>query len=218
MGQSIGWCVGSCLNGCVNMSTYLHDKYNDWRYGDDDYSYWAEVPTAKVGQYTGAISDIHSAVLNRSTEDVVRILQQQPDAALQLNCSGETPLHAACKLGHLHVIRVLLEHISVSDVRSDVGSPLHSTLQSVRAGYMSVANGVLVVRALVAKGCHTDWTDRQGKTAVFLAAEHGAVDCLQALSDLGADLNLREHNKFSPLYIATIRGDLDCVHALLAQV
>ena len=71
---------------------------------------------------------------------------------MEVNKSGETALHAACRLGHLDVIKTILERSTVADVQSEIGSPLHSTIQGVRAGYMTVSNGVLVLGALVSKG------------------------------------------------------------------
>ena len=57
--------------------------------------------------------------------------------------------------------------------------------------------------------------DQNSKTVLLCAAEYGSPACMDLLIRAGASVNTMDHNCFSPLYMSTIRGDLNCVKLLL---
>lgn len=51
-----------------------------------------------------------------------------------------------------------------------------------------------------------------------MAAEYGHADAVKLLSDLGADLNLRDVHGFHPIYIAAFRGHVEIVRLLVSDL
>jgi ankyrin repeat protein len=54
-----------------------------------------------------------------------------------------------------------------------------------------------------------------GLTAVHCAAMHGRLACLRCLCDHRADVNVCDARGFSPLYMAAVQGNAQCVQVLL---
>lgn len=51
--------------------------------------------------------------------------------------------------------------------------------------------------------------------SIWSAVEHSHADCLQILVHGGADVNKKDHHNRTPLHLASIRGDHECVRILL---
>lgn len=51
-----------------------------------------------------------------------------------------------------------------------------------------------------------------------MAAENGHVNAVRLLSDLGADMNLRDIHGFHPIYIAAFRGHVEIVRLLVIEL
>eukprot|EP00798_Chlamydomonas_sp_ICE-L_P022308 gene22308-biopygen30990 len=58
------------------------------------------------------------------------------------------------------------------------------------------------------------WTD---STPLFEAARHGHVECIKALLDSGADVNIKDIDGITPLQGAALHGHDECVKALLGH-
>ena len=75
---------------------------------------------------------------------------------------------------------------------------------------------VHAVRGLLNAGADVNKTDRDGRTALFLASSKGHTDIVCALLNAGADVNKADQWRRSPpLHTASREGHTDIVHALL---
>lgn len=72
-----------------------------------------------------------------------------------------------------------------------------------------------VVKSLVAKGAPINSRDRNGSTALNLAAENGHADVVLFLLDKGADPDAANNDGYTPLMWAAIHEDADMVETLI---
>lgn len=81
----------------------------------------------------------------------------------------------------------------------------------------AVDNGQLAcLMECLKAGADVDAAMDDGDTALMLAAEKGHLACLTACIDAGADVNAMTNNgRYSPLLLATARGDVDAMRQLL---
>ena len=56
---------------------------------------------------------------------------------------------------------------------------------------------------------------KNGCTAVYMAAEHGKLEALQVLLQMGADPNIASHDGASPLFIASYQNNYECARVLV---
>ncbi len=211
--NKIELCCGWCLNCCSRCCVFFYDKYTDWkwtRYGEPD------IQVIERDPVDPGTKSIHTAVIDRNAADVVAILKARPASATEVKSGSETALHLACKLGYLEIVESLLEN-NCPCVTTSIGSPMHCVLQAAKSGYITQDEPIVrTIKLLAARGCDINARDRGLKTALFFCAEQGNYNCMKTLLDLGADLTLEDSNKFSPLYMSVIRGDLLCVNLLLS--
>ena len=218
VGNCIEFCIVGCVNSCINCCTYLHDKYTDWRWTRNGEPVFTEIQLTQPSSTGDPITkSIHTAVIDRNTSEVIKILKARPESSTEVNSGGETALHMACKLGYLAIMEALLDN-GCSCLTTSIGSPIHCVLQAVKTGYVTNIPVVRAIELLVIKGCDIDAVDRGQKTALFLSAEQGNYTCMETLVNLGSNVNLEDSNKFSPLYMSVIRGDLNCVNMLLSHL
>jgi hypothetical protein len=76
--------------------------------------------------------------------------------------------------------------------------------------------GSLVLRSLVAARAELEARDVDERTALYIAAEGGHADVVEALGRLGADVNAVAYQGFdaTPVFIAAQEGHVDVVEAL----
>ena len=76
----------------------------------------------------------------------------------------------------------------------------------------------LEVREILAQRQHIDLRDYRGTTALLRAAERGGADVVEALAELGADVNVRsDFGKRTPLHYACAGGHLKAIEVLLTH-
>jgi ankyrin repeat domain-containing protein 17 len=70
----------------------------------------------------------------------------------------------------------------------------------------------------VAAGAHLEAANKRGQTALWLAAHHGHLDCVQTLCAASADPDAVDARKLSCLGAAFRKGHLKVVKYLLKHV
>ncbi|XP_058788945.1 ankyrin-3-like [Phymastichus coffea] len=124
--------------------------------------------------------------------------------------SGHSPLHLACLYGNARVAESLLRHGARPDAREALmgWAPLH------------LAAGARVLEALARgpRGLDLELADRQGRTALHLAAARGRPELAARLLALGASARARDagRERLTPLHLAAQRGDERLAALLLA--
>jgi len=109
--------------------------------------------------------------------ELERMLQRRP---FLVNCdgvnntSGYTPLHYACREGHIDVVRLLLRYEANinSKTRSGGATPLH------RAAF---TGQTAVIRLLLSNGAEAGTQDGDGETALHKAVAQGHVESARLL-------------------------------------
>lgn len=118
-----------------------------------------------------------------SVAQVVEMLAERPQL-LSIRCGDydESPLHVASRLGHLEIVRSLLQNAAPMDAKDALGgTPLH----------LAAHNGHHeVVALLVDHGAAVDLLDdRLAQTPLFSAAARGHAAIVELLLEKGADPN-----------------------------
>lgn len=85
------------------------------------------------------------------------------------------------------------------------------------AGYLCDFNEIeiLMERLVCRHNCPIDGLDRNGRTALYMAAENNDFQSLHSLIHLDGAMGIVNNNGFTPLYIAAIEGHLVCVTLIL---
>jgi ankyrin repeat protein len=154
---------------------------------------------------------LHSAMVNASTEIAQALLEKGADVNAK-NSSNWTPLGRAVEQGNLELVDLLLSKGADPNIVS-------STQNSILQRAVSSPNPEILQR-LIKAGADLKFQDRQGMTALHLAANqpHSSyTDALKALIEGGADVNAKDFYEQTPLHLAA-RGDAyDTAEFLLAH-
>lgn len=176
---------------------YFLSSYRPYRYRVE--------PITEIGDSFTALY-----VATRDSEiEVVKTLAGNRDVDVDVNGTdrdGRTPLYVACLLGHLDVVKALLDGgADVNKAHKDGFTPLYVASQS---GYRDI------VAVLIAKGAEVNKADKDGFTPLYAASENGHLGIVQALLSSGADVNKANKDGFTPLYVASQNGYQDIVDEL----
>ncbi|XP_071100803.1 ankyrin-3-like [Haliotis cracherodii] len=125
---------------------------------------------------------------------------------------GCSPLHLACEMGHLNVVKVLVEEHGVDVNREAHFSPLHWTARSRMFGTEAQLL-VNVARYLVAAGAHGDTRE---KNVIFgAAADSKCPEILDFLVANNPEVYTNPDYDYTPLHTAARGGFTSTARALL---
>lgn len=150
---------------------------------------------------------LHHAVIAKSTS-CVRILCEQFNIDVSpADAHKVTPLHAACALGALDSVNILLHKDANIEARdSERNTPL---LAAARWGHAPC------IEALVRAGANVFAKNRAHFTAVHKAAAHDHPDCIRALVAAGARVDALSRRRWTPLHYACDLGRVQSARELL---
>jgi len=123
---------------------------------------------------------------------------------------GQTPLHYACRYGHLNAIEALLEDPSIEvDVQAE-----DQATAMMNCAYYGTETGV---ELLLAAGADIDSRDQWGNSALMYASMQGNVDIGLMLVERGADVTFKRtaSDNWTALHMASNKATLPLVQALL---
>lgn len=125
---------------------------------------------------------------------------------------GYNTLHLASQNGRLGIIRMLLTsefHLDVNSVTGDGHSALHLAALAENAG---------VVQELLRAGANALLRDKEGQTAIHMAAKSGSIAVArQILNECPECLTLRDNSMQTPLHQAVMHGHEELVKFFLAR-
>lgn len=151
-------------------------------------------------------------LLQAAAKGDINALQQQIDSADDINMTdeyGHTALISAILANNEDCVTLLLK--SGADFEKPCEftkwTPVHNT---------AVTGNVRILNQLIEAGANIHAIDKDGASALSLAALNGSTDCLRLLIDAGIDVNTPDENALtSPLMHAIAIGNVRCVELLI---
>ncbi len=138
-----------------------------------------------------AAAPIHDAAKNGNVPALTAALEAGAD--VNESDGWATPLWYAARRGHEDAAKLLIARgADVNLTTKSSGPPL--------LGAIERKNGILV-KLLLASGA-----DPKTKSALYLAAKSGCLECVTALVDLGADVNALNQDREPPIHAAKLIG------------
>ena len=144
--------------------------------------------------------------------DVVKFFIDNDVHVVDSDSVKDTPLHAACRGGHLDVIRFLVVEKKYSLERkiSTGETPVHVA---------AVEGHDEVVQFLLGQKCQPLPLDKEGNTPLHVAAHHGHVKVVKALINCGAcvDCTMKNKRGRTPLHevCCSTTGSLEALSILV---
>ncbi|RPB28530.1 ankyrin repeat protein [Terfezia boudieri ATCC MYA-4762] len=170
------------------------------------------------------VTGASAAVINVMDHDnftplIHAINNNQPLTVRQLIASGarvqangeqdHVPLNLACQNGLVEITELLLKQRPRIQVDAGGLYPQHHVARS--------GHSAKILLMLKDYGANIDEVDKLNQwTAVFHAASEGHVECLKALLDWGARVDIMDENGLSAMYYAAWEGHLECMQMLSA--
>ncbi len=142
-----------------------------------------------------AAAPIHDAAKKGDVPAITAALEAGAD--VNEGDGWATPLWYAARRGHEDAARLLIARgADVNLTTKASGPPL--------LGAIERKNGILV-KLLLASGANPN-AALQTKSALYLAAKSGCLECVEALVDLGADVNALNKDREPPIHAAKSIG------------
>ncbi len=126
---------------------------------------------------------------------------------------GTTPLIRAAKAGDTAMVKLLLSHGALPDLKNSLGytpmmaaAGLGSSPLDLRGRFRDEQNGIASAELLLAAGVDLNAADAQGRRAIHGAALSGWKEFIKLLATSGADINAADNGGFTALDVAMGRS------------
>ena len=152
---------------------------------------------------------LYSAAGKGHTEVAVMLIEEfGADVNAQSHSNGAAPLHMAACDGHTEIVRSILEAVGDVDIKDESGLvPTHAAAQHghIDSLRLLIKHGADVNVLATADAC----------SPLCMSAEMGQTECVVALLDAGAVVDVMLKCGISPLLMASREGHEDVVRQLL---
>ncbi|PQE07328.1 ankyrin repeat protein [Rutstroemia sp. NJR-2017a WRK4] len=159
---------------------------------DEDSEEEKSVIRTDVNVWSSNLTPLIAAVQTHHLKTTELLLDAGADPSLALKSTSETPLHIACRMGDLPIVKLLVQNsASLSARDAHLNTPL---LVAARWRHPSV------IEYLLEQGADIEATDAKGSTALLLACRHACVEAVKLLLNSGADVRVRDVRGRGPLH------------------
>ncbi|XP_077313721.1 E3 ubiquitin-protein ligase MIB2 isoform X2 [Lithobates pipiens] len=143
-----------------------------------------------------------------NTGKVREMVQKHPDK-VDIRNQGRTALQVASHLGHMEVVKILIQANANIDLKDDEGdSALH---------YAAYGNQGAIIRLLLAKGANAELLNNAKCTALYIAVNKGFTEVVQILCMPNCAINVQDLHGDTPLHYA-ITADYRSIIEILTEV
>ena len=187
--------------------------------------------TSQIGHYSGMdatkCNNLFRAIITRQ-DDAVKKLSSMKNLRDERNNFGETPLLFAARCGYWDYVNILIDNGAEIDVyNNDNLNILFRALIAESINFKNTKkisnlfsrydfldqNGRCIIHYAAAGGNtkklilsiqlfkDINYQDFSGKTPLFVAIEHGKIQCANVLIKLGADINIKNHDEKDIFFI-----------------
>lgn len=135
----------------------------------------------------------------------------QNDEINRVNADGSSALHIAASSNNSNILSQLIANGARVDLVDNYGNtPLHYAAQTSNAN---------LITHLLAAGASPNVQNSEGQTPILLStlAEEVGYKTLRALIDGGGDVNISQHNGYSPIHFAADKGLLEQVKLMISS-
>ncbi|CAK1367200.1 unnamed protein product [Cercospora beticola] len=168
---------------------------------------------ASVTSYMDNDQPLHRSARVDKAENA-RILIRAGANPTAVNKVDVQPMHLAAGLGHINVVKLLLEYgvpIDIEDV------PVPSTSDSPQPPLVRCAgNGhPKCLEFMLSQKCNIELASANGDTALIVACWNVKVECVKLMLKAGANVNSKSDNGYSPMHCAVKKGSVEIARLLL---
>ncbi|KAM3066652.1 hypothetical protein ACMFMG_002364 [Clarireedia jacksonii] len=146
----------------------------------------------EVNVYSSNTTPLIAAVQTHHLKTASLLLDAGASPSLALKSTGETPLHIACRIGDLPIVKLLVQNsASLTSRDAHLNTPL---LVATRWRHAPI------VEYLLEQGADLEARDSKGSTALLLACRHGCGEAVKVLVNSGADVRVSDVRGRGPLH------------------
>ena len=125
---------------------------------------------------------------------------------------GDTPLHEACICGNLPILKELLNHGAIIDIKNaDEEISLHT---ACKKGFVTIVKEILC-RGNNQREELLEARDKESNSPLHLAVESGDLKTVEALLEVEAQPSMPNDAKVVPMHIAAAHGYMEIAEMLL---
>lgn len=124
--------------------------------------------------------------------------------------NGRTAMHIACSLGHIDIVKCLIESGANVDAFSPKSkqTPLH---EACIGGHTQILN------LLLSEVADLDVVDHLGRSGAHYCAMHGERECLEFLCCQGCDVCLEDSTNRTGVHFAAMHDHCDIIQVLIER-
>ena len=157
--------------------------------------------TVKTTKKKQECDDLYEAIRDNKIEEVQRLVINDPDIIYKKDDgrnNGETAFHVAAEVGNLEIIKILVQVSEKNGFNNLINEG--DIYNRTPIFYATRRNDqVEVLDFLLNSGGNINHKDKGGETAIFYATKCKSLDSLELLFKKGAEYNILNGEKKSPL-------------------
>ncbi|KAL4822622.1 hypothetical protein H8958_008933 [Nasalis larvatus] len=129
-----------------------------------------------------SLTVIHLAAWSGSLEVMLMLVKAGADQRAK-NQDGMNALHFAAQSNHVHIVEYLIQDLHLKDLNQPDEKGRKSFILAAERGHVEM------IEKLTFLNLHTSEKDKEGNTALHLAAKHGHSPAVQVLLTQWQDIN-----------------------------